>query len=432
VTYIIKGVESSQNRLILRAIRFNPLIRKHISSPVLSDMVNKYILPSLPSFSAISAAIQKLPVAPAAEASTKEASAMDIEESPPVVAVKPLTSTLPEVEVYIFTLVIMILLREKLYTDAMYYSTLLVDRIRSFNRRSLDFLASKAFFYFSLAYEKQGKLENIRSTLLALYRTACIHQDEYSQAMLLNLILRNYLYYNLFDQAHTLSLRSTFPENASHNQFCRYLYYMGRIQATQAEYSEAYQRLMMAARKAPQDVAVGFSRSVHKLIVIVQLLMGEIPERSLFNQPLLRTALTPYFHLTQAVRNGDLQEFNAVSTKYAEVFKADHVNTMVKRLSHNVLKTGLRKISISYSRISLQDVAEKLHLASAASAEYICAKAIKDGVIEATIDHENGWITTNETVDLYSTEEPQKAFHKYVILDSYCTPYYFTNDMLFV
>ena len=36
----------------------------------------------------------------------------------------------------------------------------------------------------------------------------------------------------------------------------------------------------------------------------------------------------------------------------------------------------------------------------------------RDGVIDATIDHENGWLTTTDLVDLYSTEEPQKAFHR--------------------
>ena len=59
----------------------------------------------------------------------------------------------------------------------------------------------------------------------------------------------------------------------------RYLFYMGRIQAIQLEYSDSYQRLMMAARKAPQDRAPGFTRLIYKLVVLVQLLMGEIPER---------------------------------------------------------------------------------------------------------------------------------------------------------
>jgi 26S proteasome regulatory subunit N3 len=47
-----------------------------------------------------------------------------------------------------------------------------------------------------------------------------------------------------------------------------------------------------------------------------------------------------------------------------------------------VIKTGLRKISISYSRIALSDIAAKLHLDGPDQAEFVCAKAIKDGVIE--------------------------------------------------
>jgi 26S proteasome regulatory subunit N3 len=99
------------------------------------------------------------------------------------------------------------------------------------------------------------------------------------QAVLLNLLLRNYLHYNLVEQAQTLASKTTFPENASNNQFCRYLFSMGRIQAIQLEYSEAYLRLTTAARKAPQDdSAKGFAITVHKLTVIVQLLMGEIQQ----------------------------------------------------------------------------------------------------------------------------------------------------------
>jgi 26S proteasome regulatory subunit N3 len=80
--------------------------------------------------------------------------------------------------------------------------------------------------------------------------------------------------------------------------------------------------------------------------------------------------------------------------------------TPAQRLGHNVLKTGLRKISLSYSRISMADIAAKLQLPSATAAEHVCAKAIRDGVIEATIDHANGWLLSNDVVDLYATEVP--------------------------
>jgi hypothetical protein len=39
-----------------------------------------------------------------------------------------------------------------------------------------------------------------RSHLLALHRTAVLRHDEYGQETLLNLLLRNYLHYNLYDQ----------------------------------------------------------------------------------------------------------------------------------------------------------------------------------------------------------------------------------------
>lgn len=140
--------------------------------------------------------------------------------------------------------------------------------------------------------------------------------------------------------------------------------------------------------------------------------MGEIPERSIFNQEELRSSLKPYLYLTQAVRNGDLQQFELVMTKYGDAFKADKNYTLVQRLSHNVLKTGLRKLSIAYSHISLADIATKLRLGSTSAAEYICAKAIRDGVIEAKIDHETNCLTSVDVVDLYATEEPQKAFNE--------------------
>jgi 26S proteasome regulatory subunit N3 len=60
---------------------------------------------------------------------------------------------------------------------------------------------------------------------------------------LLNLILRNLLHYNLMDQASNVVAKTRFPEGASNNQLCRYLYYVGRIQAIQLDYTEAFTKL---------------------------------------------------------------------------------------------------------------------------------------------------------------------------------------------
>lgn len=71
----------------------------------------------------------------------------------------------------------------------------------------------------------------------------------------------------------------TFYFQANNNEVARYHYYMGRIKGIQLEYSEAHKHLIQALRKAPQQTAVGFRQSVQKLAVVVELLLGDIPER---------------------------------------------------------------------------------------------------------------------------------------------------------
>jgi 26S proteasome regulatory subunit N3 len=69
-------------------------------------------------------------------------------------------------------------------------------------------------------------------------------------------------------------------------------------------------------------------------------------------------------------------------------------------------------------RSSLADIAKKLRLDSpnpVADAESIVAKAIRDGAIDATIDHANGWMVSKETGDVYSTNEPQIAFNSRIV-----------------
>lgn len=46
--------------------------------------------------------------------------------------------------------------------------------------------------------------------------------------------------------------------------------------------------------------------------------------------------------------------------QHEDHFRADKTYTLIQRLAHNVIKTGLRKINSSYSRVSLQDLCTKV------------------------------------------------------------------------
>jgi len=60
-------------------------------------------------------------------------------------------------------------------------------------------------------------------------RTCTLRSDHEGQSTLMNLLLRNYLAYNLYDQADKLVSKTTFPESASNNEWARYLFYLGKF-----------------------------------------------------------------------------------------------------------------------------------------------------------------------------------------------------------
>jgi len=93
-------------------------------------------------------------------------------------------------------------------------------------------------------------------------------------------------------------------------------------------------------------------------------------------------------------------------------FQKDKNHNLIVRLRHNVIKAGLRKLNTSYSRISLEDVCQKLSFDSVPSTQHIVAKAIRDGVIDGLIDHDAGYLVSSENVDTYASNEPQEAFKK--------------------
>lgn len=319
----------------------------------------------------------------------------------------------PEVEFYLGLLCLVFLIDSKQYDVAMSLAHQLEERLSTFNRRTLDPLSSKIYFYLSRSYELTGRFEEIRSKLLALQRTTTLRHNFDTQITLLNLLLRNYLTYNLYDMADKIAEKTDIKEGvASSNELARYYYYLGRIKSVQLNYQGAFYNLQHALRKAPTQGAIGFKATVSKLICIVQLLLGEIPERNLFYQKGLTGILKPYLELTSSVRRGDLAEFQKCVDTYSDLYKKDKNLSLILRMRNTVIMTGLLKINVAYSRIHFKDICEKLKLESVEDAEYIVSKAIRDGIIDATINHTEGYIQSREISDLYATDEPQKKLNQ--------------------
>lgn len=402
---IEKAVQTKEPRFILRVLRSLPNTRRKLNPVVLRGIVTGFYTHSSTERDALLAFIEE-PMETENSSSQRMRSGKN--SSSPLI---------PEVDAYLHLLVLVKLIDAEKYKDAVQCSDQLMAKVTAQNRRTLDLVAAKCYFYHSRCYELTNQLDQIRGFLHSRLRTATLRNDFEGQAVLINCLLRNYLHYNLYDQADKLVSKSVFPETASNNEWARFLYYLGRIKAARLEYSAAHKHLVQAMRKAPQTAAVGFRQTAQKLAVTVELLLGDIPERQIFRQAALRRSLAPYFQLTQAVRMGNLQRFGEVLENFGPQFRADHTFTLILRLRHNVIKTAIRSIGLSYSRITPANIAKKLGLDSPEDAEFIVAKAIRDGVIEATLDPEHGYMQSKEATDIYCTREPQLAFHQRI---SFC------------
>ncbi|KAA3462821.1 putative 26S proteasome non-ATPase regulatory subunit 3 [Gossypium australe] len=398
------GAYDREVRRILRAIRLTMALRRKLKAYALSAFLNFTLIPGSEALTRLSSYLPK---------EDEHAMEVDTATSAPQA---PAKHSLPEIEIYCYLLILMFLIDQKKYNEAKACSSASIARLKNVNRRTVDVLAARLYFYYSLCYELTGDLAEIRGNLLSLHRIATLRHDELGQETLLNLLLRNYLHYNLYDQAE--KLRSKAPRFEAHSnqqasspvQFCRYLFYLGKIRTIQLEYTDAKECLLQAARKAP-IAALGFRVQCNKWAIIVRLLLGEIPERTVFMQKGMEKALRPYFELTNAVCIGDLELFRSVAEKFSSTFSSDRTHNLIVRLRHNVIWTGLRNISISYSRISLVDVAKKLRVDSVADAESIVAKAIRDGAIDVTLDHASRCMLSKKTGDIYSMTEPQTVFN---------------------
>ncbi|CAH9056995.1 unnamed protein product [Cuscuta europaea] len=394
------GGYEGEVRKIARALRLTMGLRKKLNASVVSSFLN-YALTTLAGselHARLAAYLMPLLLL------NKDEVDMEVDTTKQLV---------PELEIYCYLLVLIHLIDQGKYNEAKACSLASIAHLKTINLRTIDVIASKIYYYYSLTYERTGHLSDIRGNLLNLHRIATHRRDELGQETLLNLLLRNYLHYNLYDQAEKFRSKALCFEAKSNHQFCRYLFYLGKIRTIQLEYTDAKEYLHQAAQKAPVS-ALGFLVQCNKWAIMVHLLLGEIPKRSVFMQKGMDKALRAYFELTNAVRIGDFELFKTVSVKFSSTFSEDGTKNLIARLQHNVIRIGLRNISISYSRISLVDVAKKLHLHfenPIVDVGSIIGKAVRDGTIDATLDHANGIMICKGKGDIYSTNEPQIAFN---------------------
>ncbi|XP_038884055.1 probable 26S proteasome non-ATPase regulatory subunit 3 isoform X2 [Benincasa hispida] len=123
---------------IVRAIRLTMALRRKLKASVLSQFMNLV----LPSGSEVHTRLSSfLPKEDDCE--------MDVDTATQAPAKHPL----PEIEIFCYLIVLILLINQKKYDDAKACASASIARLKNLNRRTVDVLAYRLYFYYSLSYE---------------------------------------------------------------------------------------------------------------------------------------------------------------------------------------------------------------------------------------------------------------------------------------
>jgi 26S proteasome regulatory subunit N3 len=148
-----KAVDNIETRFITRVLRTFPNIRRRLTDVALAKIINIHVPQDDPSKAVLLKYIGK------------ETESMELDQESND---KNQSKTyLPEVETYLCLLVLIYLHDKKEYEKGAELSSNYIERIISFNRRTMDMLAAKFYFYYSRFFELTNRLSSIRTTLLA-------------------------------------------------------------------------------------------------------------------------------------------------------------------------------------------------------------------------------------------------------------------------
>ncbi|CCH61825.1 hypothetical protein TBLA_0F02860 [Henningerozyma blattae CBS 6284] len=412
---IAKTTTTLDTRYIWRGLKeLSPLRKSHLNQSTLSALIH-VLYPDTSSF--------KIPLLTAVNENIKTSvnDSDKTRESYPAAFYQVINNKTievsSEINSFIHLLVQVYLLDSKKFETLSKFNKndVLPNVLNFYNQRSLDLINAKLWFYIVICDEsipKQFNDNSISFSMTKYLKTASLKHDNETRAMLINLILRNYLKSGEVESAADFVSKVDYPTNdVSSPLEARYYFYLSKIYAIQLDYSSANEYIIAAGRKAPNNSkSLGFLQQVNKLRCCIDLLMGDIPELSFFNQMSMQKSLTPYYHISKAVKLGDLKKFTSTIATYKQQLIKDGNYQLCVRLRSNVIKTGIRIISLTYKKISLKDICIKLNLDSEQTVEYMISRAIRDGVLEAKINHKLGYIETTELLNVYGTNEPQDAF----------------------
>ncbi|KAL5717699.1 hypothetical protein ACHQM5_010672 [Ranunculus cassubicifolius] len=193
--------------------------------------------------------------------------------------------------------------------------------------------------------------------------------------------------------------------------FFLYCYYGGMICIGQKQFGKAKELLHNVA-KAPMSSNNAIAFEAHKKYILVSLIYNGQISKGLPNKHI--TAVTqrnfknycqPYYDLANSYSTGTITEVESCVTANREKFESDNNLGLVKQVVSSLSKRNIQRLTQTYLTLSLQDIANRVHLDSAKEAELHVLHMIQDGEIFATINQKDGMVSFHEDPEQYNSVE---------------------------
>ncbi|KAI5391909.1 26S proteasome non-ATPase regulatory subunit 3 A, variant 2, partial [Lathyrus oleraceus] len=141
---------------ISRAVRLTIALRSKLTAPVLSSFIDHVLPTASESHSRLSSYLPNPKV---------DDHEMEVDSATSAAIQTLAKHLLPELEIYCYFLLLLFLIDQKRYEEAKACSSASIDRLKNLNRRTVDVIASRLYFYYSYSYELTGDLAEIRGNL---------------------------------------------------------------------------------------------------------------------------------------------------------------------------------------------------------------------------------------------------------------------------
>lgn len=231
---------------------------------------------------------------------------------------------------------------------------------------SLDYFNSKLIKYY------YNSLKHLGKDATEMYKLMVINserENKYSVETLRNCILDLEINNNIYREVND-TVCGTNEEGALH------AFFLGYVCLVRGEYEKSRSYLSHSSvlcRNGPLDL------KIKKCMIVCKLLTSDYA----IDYPFI-VALQPYFSLIGAVKRGDVNLFNTILEQNMDEFFEMNLYFVIKRCIKNLLLEGLRKISVCYSRISVNDIGELLGM----RVDYLLYTAIQGGVVKGRVEDE--------------------------------------------